>query len=86
MLSRIGGKGSHWALSPRAPPPGPQPAAPFHLSLASPQASSAALTVDPGAVMEESMPTASQWKSSLSWQLHGARRAGPGVLGSAPKG
>lgn len=32
------------------------------------------------------MPTASQWKSSLSWQLHGARWAGPGVLGSAPKG
>lgn len=55
-------------------------------SLGSPQAGSAALTVDPGAVMEESMPSASQWKISLSWQLQGARQAGPGVLGPAPKG
>lgn len=84
MLSRIGGKGSHWALSPRAPPPGPQPAAPSTSSLESPQAGSAGLTVDPGAVMEESMLTASQWKSCFSWELQGARRDGPGVLGSAP--
>lgn len=32
------------------------------------------------------MPSASQLKSSLSWQLQGARQAGTGVLGSAPKG